>query len=293
MRILSSGLVMALLAGAQSLAQEQEVSYETTELRGGIVMLNSGIAGNLALLSGEDGILLIDDQLPTTGSVLQAAIEEVAGEGVPRFILNTHWHGDHAGGNAHFQPQGSTVAAHHNIRTRIIESGASWVEDASAPVLTFGEDLTFHMNGQTIEAVHIPAAHTDGDAIVYFREADVLHMGDILFSGRFPYIDLGSGGTVEGYIAGLEAGLEVAGPDTQIIAGHGPLSTVADIEASLAMLRAGQAAVAVLVEQGLSEDEVVAAEPLADFAEDWDWRFINSERMTRTFYQDLTRNGEE
>ena len=122
---------------------------------------------------------------------------------------------------------------------------------------------------------------------------DVLHTGDILFSGRFPYIDLGSGGTVEGFIAALELALEVAGPDTQIIPGHGSLSSEADIEASITMLRAGREAVAALVTDGLNEDDVVAAAPLADFAEDWDWGFINSERMTRTFYQDLTRDAEE
>lgn len=283
--ILTSSVLMCATAHAQ-----EEVSYEATELRGGVIMLNSGIAGNVAILSGEDGLLMIDDQLPTTGSVLQAALEEYAGEGVPRFILNTHWHGDHAGGNAHFAPQGSTVAAHHNIRSRIVESDSAWAtQDGAAPIVTFGDDLTFHMNGQTVEAVHVPAAHTDGDAMVYFREADVLHMGDTLFSGRFPFIDLNSGGTVDGYIAALERGLEVAGPDTQIIPGHGPLSTEADIEALIAMLQTARAAVGALVEEGMSEDEVVAAGPLADLAEDWDWRFINSERMTRTLYQDANR----
>jgi glyoxylase-like metal-dependent hydrolase (beta-lactamase superfamily II) len=291
-RLAITGMAAALAAaGAHSTTafaahQDEGPSVETTDLGNGLYMLSTGIAGNLGLLIGEDGAVLIDDQLPNTGSLIEGAIVEIAGDGVPRFIVNTHWHGDHTGGNAHFAEQGSTVAAHHNIRRRLEDSDADWIQPATLPVLTFGDDLTFHMNGQTIEVTHLPTAHTDGDAIVYFREANVLHMGDILFSGLFPYIDLGSGGTVDGFIAALEYAYEMADDDTVVIAGHGPLSTRADIQASIDMLRETSFRVRSLVEGGADLDAVRAAAPLADYHEDWNWRFITTERMVDTLYND-------
>ena len=142
------------------------------------------------------------------------------------------------------------------------------------------------MNGQTVEVVHVPDAHTDGDALVYFREADVLHMGDILFSGMFPFIDLNSGGTVDGFIAALERGKEIAGPDTKVIAGHGPLSTEEDIQASIDMLRETSGRVRALVAEGADREAVAEAAPLADYEEDWAWRFITTERMLDALYND-------
>jgi len=263
-----------------------DVTVETTDLGDGLYMLSTGIAGNLGLLVGEDGAVLIDDQLPNTGAVIEGAIVEITGGNAPRFIVNTHYHGDHTGGNAHFTALGSTIAAHHNIRSRLDESRPDWMSDATLPIMTFGEDLTFHMNGQTIEVQHVPAAHTDGDSIVYFREADVLHMGDIFFSGLFPYIDLDGGGTVDGYIAGLERGLAMAGPNTRIIPGHGPISGASELQASIDMLREASFRVRTLVEGGADLETVRASDPLADFHEAWNWRFITTERMVETLYND-------
>jgi cyclase len=147
------------------------------------------------------------------------------------------------------------------------------------------------MNGQTVEISHIPAAHTDGDAVVYFREANVLHMGDIFFSGRFPYIDLSAGGSVDGYIAGMERGLEIAGDDTRIIPGHGPLSTRVELQASLDMLREAAFRVRTLVEGGADLETVRAAAPLADFDADWNWAFITTDRMVQTLYNDAAGNA--
>ena len=158
------------------------------------------------------------------------------------------------------------------------------------PILTFGEDLTFHMNGQTVEAVHIPAAHTDGDAMVNFREANVLHMGDTFFSGRFPFIDLAAGGTVDGFIAAMERGLEIAGDDTRIIPGHGPLSTRVELQEALDMLREAAFRIRTLVEGGADLEAVRAAAPLADFHDDWNWGFITTDRMVQTLYNDAAGN---
>ncbi len=280
-----AGLAMAAIAASAQAQDPQELTFETTELRGGVVMLSTGMAGNLGLLLGADGLLLIDDQLPGTGPQVEAAIAGIAGEGVPRFILNTHYHGDHVGSNDHFHAEGSIVAAHHNIRTRL-ENSDEFSATGFLPILTFGEDLHFHMNGETVQAIHVPNAHTDGDAIVYFEQADVLHMGDVLFNGLFPYIDLEGGGSVDGYLAAMQRALELAGPDTQIIPGHGPMASEADIEASIAMLIEARSLVAPLVDQGLSLEEVLEANPLAPLHDDWNWGFICTPRMTLLLYND-------
>ncbi|WP_421789476.1 MBL fold metallo-hydrolase [Hyphobacterium sp.] len=282
--------VSALAASAAAQAQQaRELNFEITELRGGVVMLSTGVAGNLGLLVGDDGLLLVDDQLPGTGPQIEAAIESIAGEGIPRFVLNTHWHGDHIGANPHFHDAGSTIATHHNIRTRIEESDLEFIEadrEGFLPILTFGSDLHFHMNGETVRAIHLPDAHTDGDAIVFFENANVLHMGDILFSGWFPFIDLQSGGTVDGFIAALEAAYEMTDEETQVIAGHGPLSTRDDIMASAEMIRETRAIISPMVEAGMSLPEVLAADPLADYHDDWTWGFICTPRMVATLYFD-------
>ncbi|MHA6287804.1 MBL fold metallo-hydrolase [Maricaulis sp. CAU 1757] len=285
--ILAAGSMAAPAASAR--VQNDDIDVQSTDLGDGLWMLSTGMAGNLALLDGEDGVVLIDDQLPNTGSAIEGAIVEVTGGDAPRFIVNTHWHGDHTGGNAHFAELGATIAAHHNIRTRLDNAEDGWAQgDAVLPVLTFGDDLTFHMNGQTVEAVHFPSAHTDGDAMVYFRQADVLHMGDIFFSGRFPFIDLASGGTVDGYLAGMRRGLEIAGPETRIIPGHGPMSTHVELEASIAMLEDAAARVRALVEEGADLEAVRAAAPLVDYDADWSWGFITTDRMVQTLYNDAT-----
>lgn len=294
MRHLTLTAALCALTATPALAQDaRELSFESTELRGGVVMLVTNAAGNLAVLPGEDGVLLVDDQLPGTGPQVEAAIAMHAEDGVPRFILNTHWHGDHTGSNAHFAAQGTTVVAHDNIRVRLADAEDAWAQDGQIlPLLTFGHDITFHMNGQTIEVTHVPHAHTDGDAFVYFREADVLHMGDVMFNQRFPYIDLGSGGSVDGYLAAMSMALEMAGDETQIIPGHGPLATRADIENSIVMLTAARELVRAEVEAGLSLDEILAADPLAGLTEEWSWGFICTPRMTALLYNDLNGSTE-
>lgn len=291
--LLAAGSVVPPAAdAAMRIRQDQQApEVDTTDLGDGIYMMSTGIAGNLALLAGDDGVVMVDDQLPNTTALIEGAVVEVAGTNAPRFIVNTHWHGDHTGGNAHFAELGSTIAAHHNIRRRLDDAEDEWAQNpATLPIITFGEDLTFHMNGQTVEVTHVPSAHTDGDAFVYFREADVLHMGDVLFSGLFPFIDLSAGGSVDGYLAGMERGLALAGDETRIIPGHGPISTREDVQASIDMLREAAFRVRTLVEGGADLDAVRDAEPLADFHEDWNWGFISTDRMVQTLYNDAVGN---
>ncbi|WP_339744488.1 MBL fold metallo-hydrolase [uncultured Maricaulis sp.] len=290
--LLAFNTVPAQAATVLTQEEQPDVSVASTDLGDGIFMLSTDMAGNLGLLNGPDGVVLIDDQLPNTGALIEGAIVEISGGELPRFIVNTHWHGDHTGGNSHFAAEGSIIAAQTNVRARLEAADAEWANaPGTLPILTFGQDLTFHMNGQTVEISHIPAAHTDGDAIVYFREANVLHMGDVFFSGRFPFIDLSAGGSVDGYIAGMERGLAIANDETQIIPGHGPLSTRLELQASLDMLREAAFRVRTLVEGGADLDAVRAAAPLADFHDDWNWGFITTDRMMQTLYNDAVGNA--
>lgn len=289
--LLAAGIPAAGLVAALAAAQQQEPEVTPTDLGDGLYMLSTGMAGNLALLNGEDGVVMVDDQLPNTGPLIEGAVVEITGTAAPRFIVNTHWHGDHTGGNAHFAEQGSTIAAHHNIRARLDAAEQAWAQNpATLPILTFGQDLTFHMNGQTVEVTHVPNAHTDGDALVYFREADVLHMGDVMFSGLYPFIDLSAGGSVDGYVAAMEQALGMIGDETRIIPGHGPLSGRAELEASVAMVREAAFRVRTLVEGGADLEAVRAAEPLADLHDTWNWGFISTDRFVQTLYNDAVGN---
>jgi glyoxylase-like metal-dependent hydrolase (beta-lactamase superfamily II) len=289
--ILAAGIPATGLVAAPAAAQQQEPEVTPTDLGDGLYMLSTGMAGNLALLNGEDGVVMVDDQLPNTGPLIEGAVVEITGTAAPRFIVNTHWHGDHTGGNAHFAEQGSTIAAHHNIRARLDAAEQAWAQNpAILPILTFGQDLTFHMNGQTVEVTHVPNAHTDGDALVYFREADVLHMGDVMFSGLYPFIDLSAGGSVDGYVAAMEQALAMIGDETRIIPGHGPLSGRAELEASVAMVREAAFRVRTLVEGGADLETVRAAEPLADLHDTWNWGFITTDRFVQTLYNDAVGN---
>ncbi len=279
--------VTALAVSGTASAQQWATELKTTEVVPGIHMIEGadGFAGgNVALLTGDERIVLIDDFVEPLSATLIEVTSGIAGKPVD-FVINTHVHGDHTGANAALAGEGATVVAHDNIRLRMLDD-----EDTSAealPVLTFSDAVTFHLNGMTTYVFHVESAHTDGDAIIHFPEQNVIHVGDVLFNGLFPFIDLDSGGTVSGYLAAQKKVIAMSDGDTKIIAGHGPLATRDDMQAAVDMIEAGRANVRALVDQGMTADEVVAASPLADY-EEWSWGFINTERMVRTLYRDLT-----
>ncbi|MEM6899690.1 MAG: MBL fold metallo-hydrolase [Pseudomonadota bacterium] len=288
----------AIAHGGLHVAQsaQQDVTIEATDLSSGAYML-VGQGGNIGVLAGDDGVFVIDSQFANIAPRNLAKINEIA-DGAPTLLVNTHWHGDHTGGNANF---GATIIAHDNVRARVStdqalvllgnERNSPAAESAAWPVITFDDDLTLHLNGQTIRVVHLPEAHTDGDSMVFMEEANVLHMGDVFFNGRFPFIDISTGGTIAGYIAALDVAYATADDDTKVIPGHGQLATREDIAASIVMLRGVNEAVLAARAEGLGVDEAVAANILSDWAEDWapEGSFMSAETFTRIIYADLDR----
>lgn len=292
----TAGALIALAGLSPAFAQRDfgDVEITTEKVAEGVYMLQ-GAGGNIGLSVGEDGAFVIDDQFAPLSEKIRAAIGAVTDAPV-EFVLNTHWHGDHTGGNEAFGKAGAHIVAHDNVRTRLKEgltrSGGQTTPPApeeALPVITFSETLSFYWNGQDIHVSHPEQAHTDGDAIVYFKTANVVHMGDVFFNGGYPFIDLESGGDLDGYIDAHEKTLEKLDDAVKIIPGHGPLASKMDLEATVAMLKTVRERVQVQIDDGLSEDEAVAADPLSDMNGEWGQGFINGERMVRTAYQALSK----
>ncbi len=275
------------VSGAVVAQQTQEITYTTADLGSGVYML-IGAGGNIGFSVGDDGIFVIDDQFDRNAEGVLTEIRKISDKPI-FFVANTHWHGDHTGGNAKMADEGALIVAHDNVRKRMktAQSIKGELMPTALPVITFSDSSTFHWNGQTIHAFHQPNAHTDGDTMIHFKEANIIHMGDTLFAGRYPYIDLKSGGTVDGYIANLESVAAMADAETKIIPGHGPLSTADDLTALAVVLKDAKALVKELVDKGMSEDDIVAADPLKAYNEKYAWGFITGERMTRTLVQDM------
>ena len=268
-------------------AQEESISFKSTELAPGLYMLEGqgGFAGgNLGLITGDDGVVLIDDGLEPLVAVTLAAIESLTGDPV-NFVINTHAHGDHTGANEALNKRGATVVAHDNLRRQMIKDGSN---RAALPELTFTDAVTFHLNGHTASVFHVANAHTDGDSVIHFPEANIIHTGDAMFNRLFPYIDMDSGGSVDGFIAAQKKIIAIANDETKIIPGHGELANKADLQAAVDMLEDAQARVRALVDAGKSQAEVLAENPLADYHDGWSWGFITTERMTETLYLSLT-----
>jgi len=283
---------LALLAGALAPAdQEPEVQVVATHVAGNVHVL-VGRGGNIGISAGEDGILMIDDQFADLEDKIRAAIATIA-EGSPRFLVNTHWHGDHTGGNAAFS-RDALILAHDNVRARLANGGGRGAPAPAEalPVLTFDDGVTLHFNGEKVQVRHVPPAHTDGDALVLFTESNVLHMGDLLFQGRFPFVDLQSGGSVRGLLAAVDTALAHLPEGCRIIPGHGELTDRAGLEEYRAMLAASIALVEQRLAAGMDESAAVNAGPPQEYA-DWGWNFVSAERWMQTVYRDLAAEGDQ
>jgi cyclase len=279
-------LAAVLCATGATLAQDNEVNLEATEVAPGIYHITGG-GGNFTLQTGDEYNVLYDNGMPPYSDAVVDKVTELAGDTID-FVVNTHVHGDHTGANAAFAGAGSHVVAHENLRKRLAEDPESAGGPGGIPVVTFTDALTFHVNGIEAHVFHSATAHTDGDAIIEFRGLNVIYAGDIWFNYVFPYIDLDQGGTVSGFIAAQKKIIALADEDTVILPGHGPAGTRADLQAAVDMLVDAEKRVEALVLEGMTADEIVAANPLADYHDTWNWGFITTERMTRTLYRELT-----
>lgn len=280
--------------------QAQPVAVSTTDLGDGLYMLQ-GRGGNVGVLAGDDGVFVIDSQYADMAPGILSAINEIAGE-KPRYLVNTHWHGDHTGGNAIIGDAGATIIAHDGVRDRVtVDVTRDWfgqeVTTPAAPpeawpVITFNDQMSLYLNGQTIRLIHAPDAHTDGDTFIYFEEANILHTGDLMFNGMFPFVDITSGGTFAGFAAASQAMADAIDDDTRIIPGHGGLASKADIALTLDMLAGVTAAVQAEIDSGKEIDAILEAAPLTPWVEDWATGFMTEPRFTRLIHADLTRNSE-
>ncbi|WP_340678663.1 MBL fold metallo-hydrolase [Paraglaciecola sp.] len=246
------------------------------------VHMLTGMGGNIGVSAGSDGLLVIDDQYAPMADKIVEALGTLDKSKV-KYLINTHYHGDHTGSNAYFKDmQDSTIFAHENVRNRLAEDAE--LSASALPVVTYDEGLTFHFNGETIQVMHLPAGHTDSDSVIWFKEANVLHAGDLFFEGRFPYIDLEGGGTVSGYIKNVQSLLTMLNGDSQIIPGHGNLATKADYQTTLNMMIETAAFIKTKKNQGVSLDDLIAV-GLGEKWQGWSWDFITEEKWISTLYK--------
>ncbi|WP_417446972.1 MBL fold metallo-hydrolase [Kangiella sp.] len=272
---------------------KNEVEIKAQKLTDGIYVL-FGQGGNIGLSVGDDGVYMIDDQFAPLSDKIKATIAGITDQPVS-FLINTHWHGDHIGGNENFAKSGTVIVAHDNVRQRMstgLEMSALGrkVEpspEAALPVVTFDSEMSLHLNGDEMRVYHVAKAHTDGDAIIYFAKDNVLHMGDTYFNIGYPFIDVSSGGTVDGYIAAVEKGLSLANDDTQIIPGHGPMSNKKELSEFMAMLKDLRSSVAKLKDKGMSLEEVLAEKPSAKYDEENGKNFIKPDQIVTFIYHTL------
>jgi cyclase len=298
MRTASRIAILAALSAGFCFAQEHDfskVQIKVSKVAGSVYMLQ-GAGGNIGASVGDDGIVIVDDQYAPLADKIQAALKGITDKPV-RFIINTHYHGDHSGGNEFFQKQ-APIIAQDNVRKRLetggqAGNGASLHMEQKAqskgalPIITFDHDVTVHLNGEDIRALHVPAGHTDGDSVIYFPKSNVVHMGDDFVTYGFPFIDVASGGSIDGMIAGVEGAIAQLPSDVKIIPGHGEVSNLEDVRAYVKMLKETRAAVQAALDQKMSLDQMKekkVLEPWKKYSGD----FVSQDAFLETLYNSLT-----
>jgi cyclase len=290
-------LLLPSLAFCQQPQDFSKVQIKVTKVSGNIYMLQ-GAGGNMAASVGDDGILLVDDEYAPLADKILAALQTVAPGKPVRFLINTHYHGDHTGGNAAFGARGATIIATENLRKRL-ENGSSGGNGGTVkfqqpaqpkealPIITFDDQITVHFNGEAIRVMHFPAAHTDGDSVVYFTKNNVVHMGDEFVRYGFPFIDVKGGGSVEGMIAACEKVAATLPPDVKVIPGHGAVATLDDIRAYTQMMKDTMAAVQKALAEHKTLEQMKEEKILAPWQK-YSGNFVNSDAFIDTIYYSLT-----
>ena len=270
-----------------------DIEIQATQVAAGIYML-TGKGGNIGLSAGSDGVFLIDDQFAPLTDRVRAAIGRLSDQPV-RFLLNTHWHPDHTGGNENLGNAGTVIVAHDNVRKRLsvdsfikmFNMQTTATAAAGLPVITFNDAVSFHLNGEEIHVMHVMNAHTDGDAIVHFRGSNVIHAGDIYFSGMYPFIDTDSGGSVGGYIKAIDQVLALADDKTVIIPGHGKLSNKQELIGYRDMISTISERIQGLLDKQASLEQIQAGNPTGEYDENYGGGMINNERFVEMIYRDM------
>jgi cyclase len=294
MRLPIAALILALAAPAAAAQTNrmENVQIRVERVAPGVAVL-FGRGGNIGLSFGADGNVIIDDQYAPLTERILAAIREVDPDPV-RFVINTHWHGDHTGGNENVARTGAVIVAHDNVRRRmsmeqLVRGNIVAPSPSGAlPVVTFREGVTFHLNGDDLRVVHVANAHTDGDALVHFTRANVLHMGDVFWNNMLPFIDLDSGGSIDGVIAAIHQALDIADERTIVIPGHGPLGRRADLERFRDMLLHVRNRIGQGIAAGRTLDQLKAERHADAYAHEGD--FITGDSFTETVYRSLMRD---
>ncbi|NOH59412.1 MBL fold metallo-hydrolase [Alteromonas sp. 07-89-2] len=280
--IAASPLVYSTINPAKAQDRFADVEVKATAIKGSVHML-TGAGGNIGVSAGEDGVLIIDDQFAPLAEKIAAQLGAL-GSDKPKYVINTHYHGDHTGSNAFFHShKGATILAHENVRVRLANDEK--VKPEALPTITYEDGIKIYFNGETLHVMHLAVGHTDGDSVVWFEQPNVMHTGDLFFNGRFPYIDQGAGGNVEGYMDSVKQLLAKIDDETVIIPGHGDISNKQEYSAFLAMIFETFNYVKALKQDGKTLDEVKAM-GLDDKWADWSWNFINEEKWITTLYTD-------
>ncbi|MFY0690202.1 MAG: MBL fold metallo-hydrolase [Cyclobacteriaceae bacterium] len=288
-------LIVLLVIPTLTFAQRDwdAIEIKTNELTDNISWLE-GSGGNIGVIHGNEGIMIIDDQFAELSEKISQALSSLS-DGELKFIVNTHFHGDHTGGNENLSANGALIVAHQNVRERLGTTFFSDIRNSDVaskpasfwPTITFSEEATFYFNDEEIQIIHLPAAHTDGDAMIFFKTSNILHTGDAFVRYGYPFIDTPAGGSIDGIIAAQEAILKVADSETKIIPGHGQLSSIQDVAELLQMLKTTRRIVAQLKQDGKSLDEAMTARPLASYHERWSGSFIDSDMFVRLIYESI------
>ena len=302
MRGLMVSWMLTGVAAAATLGGQQQdfskVQIKATRVSGNIYMLE-GAGGNIAASIGDDGIVIVDDQFAPLADKIQAALKGLGITDKPvRFVINTHYHGDHTGGNAPFSNSGSTVIAQDSVRKRLVSGGTAGnggsikmevkpAEKAELPIITFEHDVTVHLNGEDIRALHFPSGHTDGDSIIFFPKNNVVHMGDDFVRYGFPFIDVASGGSVQGMISAMEKASAQLPADVKVIPGHGAISNLEDVREFTKMLKETSAVVQKALDAHKTLEQMKQEKILEPWKK-WSGDFVNTDAFIETLYNSLT-----